>query len=1162
MRIVVDLQACQFNGRFRGIGRYSLNLFEHMLDVAGSHEIIVCLNEIAGDGGVYPLVERLSRRMPREHIRTWASMPGIATTHDRKEARVRQRHACLLRDAYLASLKPDVIHTASLFEGFGDDTAVRIASPEGLASRTAVTLYDLIPLVRPAEYLQHPLIERWYRERIEDLRAAGMLLAISEASRNEAIEHLGAAPDDVAMISSGVDPVFSPWRGTVSEVAAFRRRFGLSECFALYTGGFDSRKNLARLVRAWAKVTRPEGAQLVFAGLGEPTAVGELKAIAAAAGLPEGALNFVGYVSDEDLVRLYSVTSVFAFPSFHEGFGLPILEAMACGAPVVAANATSLPEVVGLDEALFDPMSEASIAEKLDRVLNDPAMAERLRRHAGTQSRRFSWERSARSTLTALEALHARQAPRRFRVTRIEHAADADTARLDALARASSVQPAVADAHGSGEIALVIAEEGADDTTSTTLVVDGARWEEPPADPAALYATHGYAFALARHAGKRLDPAPPAAWVPPPGTAGVGVDAIAARRIALSRDDIRWPSDWRILPTGTADAFATGALALAFEAHASGSAVLLQRLVARVNALPDEAQCDEADLQVFAKAAANNHATSLHARQILVDVSELVHQDQATGIQRVVRRVLSALLDRRMPGTRVEPVYFAADGQYRYAAAFTARFLGFEGPLRGDDPIDYARGDLFLGLDLAQQCVIRSAAWFERLRAGGVEVHFVIYDLLPWLRSEFFHPGARPNFEGWLRALAAVADGVICISRAVADEFIANLEALVEPSAPNRTPLKIGFFHLGADLDADVSRRAITAAESEMAAAIPGEVPVVLMVSTLEPRKGYQQALDAFDVLWRDGEDVVLTIVGKRGWMFDAFAERLRSHPQWMRRLFWFEAASDGLLQSLYVRADVLLAASEGEGFGLPLIEAAQLGVPLLCRDIPVFREVAGAHAAYFTADSGAQMARAIHEWLGASTRGEVPLASGLPWETWQSSTQQLLDVVLHGNWYAHWNAGNRWVLPAFCTRFGTQVGALQRSGLGTTGEAGLLLHGPYIRVVEGRHRLLMDGRHVTAHGSSAWAEVVHSRGQAQVARFDLAGQTVEGPLLDVEFVLDDDVHDLEVRIWVGEGDALWMSRIVIERCDATVVASVRYGEDRRWRPSTTLERPVTAGAS
>jgi len=1126
MRIAVDLQACQFNGRYRGIGRYSLNLVEHMLDVAGDHEFVVCLSDTAGSGGIYPLIDRLSRRMPRENIRVWSSIPGIASTIASPAAAKRRHHACLLRDAYLASLRPDVIHTASLFEGFGDDTAVRIASDEGLAPRTAVTLYDLIPLVRPAEYLQDPEVNRWYRERVVDLKNAGMLLAISEASRLEAIEHLGLSQDSIAMISSGVDPVFSPWRGTPSEVRALRRRFGLSEQFVLYTGGFDSRKNLARLLRAWASVSKAPDSQLVFVGMGEASAIAELRAIAASEGIAEGMLRFLGYVSDEDLVRLYSITSLFAFPSLHEGFGLPILEAMACGAPVIAADATSLPEVVGLKDALFDPMSVTSIADKLDRVLNTPDFADVLRTHAVTQSRQFSWERSARQAVAALEELALRQKPSVWRVSRIEHSESASRTRLAALeqhapAAAICVSPQLAD----GDIAITMCLED-EALTSTSLLVGASGDATANGSISEMYTAHGYAFARVQAQAADVHPAAPISWRPPVDADGIAVSSAMSRRIPLRSQRLVTP-DWQVLPLEDDTDFARLVFERAAESGRSGHRALLRRLANRVASTRSVArEAGENDLEKFAIAAACNHPDSVRRRQLFLDVSELVHQDQATGIQRVVRRVLSALLDWRAPDVRVEPVYFATDGRYRYAAEFTSRFLGMDAPLRGDDLIDYTRDDIFLGLDLAQQCVVRSAGWFERLRAAGVQVHFVIYDLLPWIRSEFFHPAARSNFEAWLQTLSVVADGVVCISQAVADEFLSHLEALTQSAS--RSPLKVGYFHLGADLDADVARRATTAAEMEVAALITGDAPLVLMVSTLEPRKGYLQTLDAFDALWQEGEDVTLVIVGKLGWMYEHFAQRLRTHPQWMRRLFWFEAASDGMLQSLYRDATVLLAASEGEGFGLPLIEAAQSGVPLLCRDLPVFREVAGAHAVYFHAESGQELAQAIRAWLSSWREGQVPASAGLPWQTWQSSTRQLLDVVFKGNWYAEWSAGNRRVLPGFSTRFGTQVGVLHRGCMGTTGEAGLLLHGPYIPLNAGQFRLLVRGRLRAAHAGTVWAEVVHTRGDIQVARFETSAPAADGVILDLPFGVDDDVGDLEVRVWVGEGDIVLIASVGI----------------------------------
>jgi len=1126
MRIAVDLQACQFNGRYRGIGRYSLNLVEHMLDVAGNHEFIVCLSDTAASDGIYPLVDRLARRMPRDNIRVWSSIGDIASVTATAAAAARRRHACLLRDAYFASLRPDVIHTASLFEGFGDDTAVRISSNEGLAPRTAVTLYDLIPLVRPDEYLQHPAVDRWYRERVADLRNAGMLLAISEATRCEAVEHLGFAKDDIAMISSGVDPIFSPWRGTPSEVRALRRRFALSEQFVLYTGGFDSRKNLRRLVQAWASVRKAPDSQLVFAGLGEPNAIAELSAVAASEGVADEALRFLGYVSDDDLVRLYSIADLFAFPSFHEGFGLPILEAMACGAPVIAADATSLPEVVGLKDALFDPMSVTSIAEKLDQVLNDPVFADRLRQHAALQSRNFSWDRSARQAMAALEELGSRQRPPYWRVSRIEHSEDASRVRLEKLRQ--SAPDALVEASrqlAQGDITVTVRCEDSSILTSTALLTDSSRRAPEMVSVAEMYASHGYAFArLHAHGKMPRKPGAPIAWQPPVDVDGLGVDSAMSRRVPLNHH-CEPSSSWQVFPDEGDPNFAALALELAAESGGSGNRALLRRLIERVRELPDEHAATSDDLGAFSTAAARNHPDCVRRRQLLLDVSELVHQDQATGIQRVVRRVLSALLDWRASDIRVEPVYFAADGHYRYAGEFTSRFLGLEAPLRGDELIDYVRGDVFLGLDLAQQCVVRSSSWFERMRAAGVEVHFVIYDLLPWIRSEFFHPAARPNFEAWLQAISVLADGVVCISQAVADEFISHLEALT--LSARKSPLRVGYFHLGADLDADVSRRATTPAELEIAASLPADVPLVLMVSTLEPRKGYQQALDAFELLWQDDEDVTLVIVGKLGWMFEHFGQRLRTHPQWMRRLFWFEAASDGMLQTLYRDATVLLAASEGEGFGLPLIEAAQAGVPLLCRDLPVFREVAGAHATYFRAESGPDLAQAMYDWLSVWREGHgVPASDGLPWQTWQASTKQLLDVVLKGSWYAEWSTGNRRVLPAFSTRFGSQVGVLRGGRMGTTGEAGLLLHGPYIPLSAGDYRLLIQGRLRVANVRTVWAEVVHTRGEVQVARFVPPQPSADGIILDLPFELDDDVSDLEVRIWVGEGDIVLIASV------------------------------------
>ena len=247
--------------------------------------------------------------------------------------------------------------------------------------------------------------------------------------------------------------------------------------------------------------------------------------------------------------------------------------------------------------------------------------------------------------------------------------------------------------------------------------------------------------------------------------------------------------------------------------------------------------------------------------------------------------------------------------------------------------------------------------------------------------------------------MAGVADGLICPSQAVADEVLTWLEA----SGPHRgSPLRVGFSHWGADVAASIpsrghDRQAVSLLQR------PASGRRFLMVGTVEPRKGHAQVISAFESLWAEGQDVELVLVGKEGWCVDGLVDRLRDHPQQERRLFWLSGISDEMLVRIYQTADALLVASEGEGFGLPLIEAAQHDLPIIARDIPVFREVAGDRAYYFSGDTPGELSAAVSEWLALSSRGEAPASSTLPWLTWAESTRRLLDIVLGDHWYAVW---------------------------------------------------------------------------------------------------------------------------------------------------------------
>jgi glycosyltransferase involved in cell wall biosynthesis len=337
---------------------------------------------------------------------------------------------------------------------------------------------------------------------------------------------------------------------------------------------------------------------------------------------------------------------------------------------------------------------------------------------------------------------------------------------------------------------------------------------------------------------------------------------------------------------------------------------------------------------------------------------------------------------------------------FRYARRLAAEFTQADASsVPEDDPLETLPGDTFLGLDLSGWIVHAHLPYFERMRDRGVALYFVVYDLLPILRPDAF-PTGSDWFPRWLEAVTSVGDGTICISRAVADELVGWLEtAPVE----RQRRLDIGHFHLGADIPASAPTGGVPP-DAESILAAMAKRPYLLMVGTLEPRKGHAQTLAAFERLWADGVDVGLVIVGTQGWMVEPLAERLRGHAELGTRLLWPDDVSDEMLLRLYGSAAALLAASEGEGFGLPLVEAAQHGLPIIARDLPVFREVAGEHAFYFDGRSADNLAAAISAWLALRESGEAPSSEQMPWLTWAQSTAQLMDVILNGHWYSHWS--------------------------------------------------------------------------------------------------------------------------------------------------------------
>lgn len=408
MRIVIDLQAAQSSGSHnRGIGRYSLSLALAIVRNCGEHEVFIALNGLFPES-IESIRKAFNGLLPEENIRVWEALGGVSASDASND--IRRKSMELMREVFLASLKPDFVLLSSLFEGFVDDAITSIGRfSSGIP--TAVTLYDLIPYIRPKPYLENPVVEKWYRGKIEDIRRANLWLAISDSSRREGVEFLGLPEESVINISSDADAHFKVLDITPPEEQNLRLKYGLCHPFVMYTGGIDYRKNIEGLIRAYAKLPSQlrRNHQLAIVCSVQPEQKMLLERLARKEGLDEGELILTGFVPEEDLLALYNLCALFVFPSLHEGFGLPVLEAMRCGAPVIGARASSIPEVIGWEEALFDPNSDEEMADTIKRGLTDENYRVQLIQHCKTYAQNFSWDESARRAVAAMERFNSNQ---------------------------------------------------------------------------------------------------------------------------------------------------------------------------------------------------------------------------------------------------------------------------------------------------------------------------------------------------------------------------------------------------------------------------------------------------------------------------------------------------------------------------------------------------------------------------------------------------------------------------------------------------------------------------------------------------------------------------------------------------------------------------------
>lgn len=371
-----------------------------------------------------------------------------------------------------------------------------------------------------------------------------------------------------------------------------------------------------------------------------------------------------------------------------------------------------------------------------------------------------------------------------------------------------------------------------------------------------------------------------------------------------------------------------------------------------------------------------------HRPRLLVDVSAIIRHDAQTGIQRVVRAVWSELQRRSDIGMDILPVYATSAQGYCYAPF---DFLEREAGTDEQIAVRLMVGDRFLGLDLSAHLLPKYRRQVRAWRTSGATVHLLVYDLLPLQRPGWFTNSAVSHFRKWVNFLATEADQALCISDQVFRELSHYLG-----SPKSKATLKIGRVRLGADMGASLPSTGISVGVERIVERMR-VCSAILMVGTVEPRKGYEAALAAFDHLWRNRRDAPdLIIAGKSGWMTEELQAAIRSHPEFGNRLHWFDKASDEELCLLYDACRGVLVASRGEGWGLPVVEAAMHRRYVLARNLPVFREHGLPNIVYFDDDAPTTLAEELSK-LVAIGRNPAPFAD-LP--KWADCVQGILNEL------------------------------------------------------------------------------------------------------------------------------------------------------------------------
>jgi glycosyltransferase involved in cell wall biosynthesis len=376
MRIAIDYTAAIRQGA--GIGQYVRNLVAALLteDTVNQYTLLT------------------SGRPTKEHpFPTGPNVRGRSIFIPDRYLNILWYRWRLPLNATLFSGQVDIYH--------GPDFAL---PPLGKKLRKVVTVHDLAFLEHP-EYAVPELVAYLKKIVPEAVEAADVVAAVSEATRQGLINHFKTPAEKITVVPIGVASHFRRITDPIL-LGATQHKYELKHPLVLGVGTLEPRKNHLNLIKAFAKAARKKNgpAMLAIAG-GKGWLYEETQRVVANLKL-ENKVRFLGRVSDLELITLYSMADIFAYPSFFEGFGIPPLEAMACGAPTITSDTSSLPEVVGEAAILVNPHDVDALSQAITRLIDNEGLREELRQKGFQRVQNFSWPRTARKMLAVYQRLY------------------------------------------------------------------------------------------------------------------------------------------------------------------------------------------------------------------------------------------------------------------------------------------------------------------------------------------------------------------------------------------------------------------------------------------------------------------------------------------------------------------------------------------------------------------------------------------------------------------------------------------------------------------------------------------------------------------------------------------------------------------------------------